>query len=105
MSDDKLEEEDSSKNGLLEKIGNFFQGEPKNQDDLLEIIDDAKKVTEEDIEKYIKKTLQMNRLKFFGITNIKYKGRKITIKKRGRYSNMLPVIFKHDNIDLPILLK
>ncbi|WP_435234897.1 CNNM family magnesium/cobalt transport protein CorC [Psychromonas sp. PT13] len=42
MSDDKVTEQDNSKNGLFDMIGNFFQGEPKNQSELLEVIDEAK---------------------------------------------------------------
>jgi len=42
MSDDKTVIQDAPKTGLFDKIGNLFQGEPKNQRELLAIINDAK---------------------------------------------------------------
>jgi magnesium and cobalt transporter len=42
MPDEKITIQDSAKSGILDKIGHFFQGEPKNQNELLAIIDDAK---------------------------------------------------------------
>lgn len=43
MSEDKAESlTDSSKSGLLDKIGNLFQGEPKTQEELLDVIHGAK---------------------------------------------------------------
>jgi magnesium and cobalt transporter len=42
MPDEKITIQDSAKSGILDKIGHFFQGEPKNQSELLAIIDDAK---------------------------------------------------------------
>lgn len=42
MSDDNIEVQDLNKNGLFEKISQFFQGEPKNQNELLDIINEAK---------------------------------------------------------------
>jgi len=42
MSEDSHSSNEQPKEGLLDKIGNLFQGDPKNQDELLEVINGAK---------------------------------------------------------------
>jgi len=42
MSEDYHSSNEQPKEGLFDKIGNLFQGEPKSQDELLDVIDSAK---------------------------------------------------------------
>ncbi len=66
MSEDKTESlQDSSKSGLLDKIGNLFQGEPKNQKELLEIIHGAKQraVIDQKTKDMIKGVLDVSKLR------------------------------------------
>ena len=42
MSEDYHSSNEQPKEGLLDKISNLFQGEPKSQDELLDVIDSAK---------------------------------------------------------------
>jgi magnesium and cobalt transporter len=65
MSDDKITIQDNSKNGLFDKIGHFFQGEPKNKSELLEVIDDAKQreVIDYKTKEMIKGVLDVSKLR------------------------------------------
>ncbi len=65
MPDDKITIQDSNKSGLFDKIGHFFQGEPKNQSELLEVIDDAKQrqIIDHKTKEMIKGVLDVSKLR------------------------------------------
>ena len=65
MSDDKIAIHDGSKTGLFDKIGSLFQGEPKNQSELLAIINDAKQrqVIDQKTKEMIKGVLDVSKLR------------------------------------------
>lgn len=65
MSDDKLDPPENPKTGLFDKIGNLFQGEPKNQEELLEIIHGAKnrEVIDQKTKEMIKGVLDVSKLR------------------------------------------
>jgi len=65
MPDDKITIQDSAKNGLFDKIGNFFQGEPKNQSELLAVINDAKQrqIIDQKTKEMIKGVLDVSKLR------------------------------------------
>ncbi len=65
MPDDKIAIQDANKNGLFDKIGHFFQGEPKNQSELLEVIDDAKQrqIIDHKTKEMIKGVLDVSKLR------------------------------------------
>lgn len=65
MSDDKLDLPENSKTGLFDKIGNLFQGEPKNQEELLEVIHGAKnrEVIDQKTKEMIKGVLDVSKLR------------------------------------------
>ena len=65
MSDDKTAIQDPPKTGLFDKIGNLFQGEPKNQRELLAIINDAKQrhIIDQKTKEMIKGVLDVSKLR------------------------------------------
>jgi len=65
MSDDQTAAHNASKNGLFDKIGNLFQGEPKNQNELLAIINDAKQrqIIDHKTKEMIKGVLDVSKLR------------------------------------------
>lgn len=65
MSDDKIVIQEVPKTGLFDKIGNLFQGEPKNQHELLAIIDDAKQrqIIDQKTKEMIKGVLDVSKLR------------------------------------------
>lgn len=66
MSEDKTHSmQDSSKSGLFDKIGNLFQGEPRNQKELLEVIQGAKQreVIDQKTKDMIKGVLDVSKLR------------------------------------------
>lgn len=77
----------------------------KKSSDSEQIIQNAQKICEKDIERYIKKTLKFIRLNLFGKSTIKYQGREIILKKHGKFNNILPVKFIYEDNEVPILLK
>jgi len=103
MSDDKLEEEDSSKNGLLEKIGNFFQGEPKNQDELLTIIDDAKQreIIDQKTKDMIKGVLDVSKLRVRDI--MIPRSQMITLGLEQSVEEFLPLLIETAHSRFPVI--
>lgn len=66
MSEEKTHSmQDSSKSGLFDKIGNLFQGEPRNQKELLEVIQGAKQreVIDQKTKDMIKGVLDVSKLR------------------------------------------
>ena len=65
MPDDKITIQDVPKTGLFDKIGNFFQGEPKNQSELLAVIDEAKQrqIIDHKTKEMIKGVLDVSQLR------------------------------------------
>ena len=65
MAEDKTAIHESSKSGLLDKIGSLFQGEPKNQHELLAVINDAKQrqIIDHKTKEMIKGVLDVSKLR------------------------------------------
>ena len=65
MSEDYHSSNEQPKEGLLDKIGNLFQGEPKNQDELFEVIDSAKQrqVIDQKTKEMIKGVLDVSKMR------------------------------------------
>lgn len=66
MSEDKIQAgQDNPKVGLLDKIGNLFQGEPQNQEELLEVIKVAKErqIIDQNTKEMIKGVLDVSNLR------------------------------------------
>jgi magnesium and cobalt transporter len=65
MPDDKIEPNEGAKTGLFDKIGSLFQGEPKNQSELLAVIDDAKErqIIDHKTKEMIKGVLDVSQLR------------------------------------------
>lgn len=65
MPEDKIETNEGTKTGLLDKIGSLFQGEPKNQSELLAVIDDAKErqIIDHKTKEMIKGVLDVSQLR------------------------------------------
>ncbi|MEG3754716.1 HlyC/CorC family transporter [Psychromonas arctica] len=65
MSEDYHSSNEQPKEGLLDKIGNLFQGEPKSQDELLDVIDSAKdrQVIDQKTKEMIKGVIDVSKLR------------------------------------------
>jgi len=65
MSEDSHSSNEQAKEGLLDKISNLFQGEPKSQDELLEVIDSAKerKVIDQKTKEMINGVLDVSKMR------------------------------------------
>lgn len=65
MSDDYHSSNEQPKEGLLDKIGNLFQGEPKNQDELLNVIESAKQrqVIDQKTKEMIKGVIDVSKMR------------------------------------------
>lgn len=103
MSDDKATEQDNSKNGLFEKIGNFFQGEPKNQSELLEVIDEAKErqVIDYKTKEMIKGVLDISQLRVRDI--MIPRSQMITLGLHQTVSEFLPEIIDSAHSRFPVI--
>jgi magnesium and cobalt transporter len=103
MSDDKITEQDSAKNGLFDKIGNFFQGEPKNQSELLEIIDEAKdrQVIDYKTKEMIKGVLDISQLRVRDI--MIPRSQMITLGLHQKASEFLPEVIDSAHSRFPVI--
>jgi magnesium and cobalt transporter len=65
MSDDYHSSNEQPKEGLLDKIGNLFQGEPKNQEELLNVIESAKQrqVIDQKTKEMIKGVIDVSKMR------------------------------------------
>ena len=65
MSEDYHSSNEQPKEGLLDKISNLFQGEPKSQDELLDVIDSAKQreVIDQKTKEMIKGVLDVSKMR------------------------------------------
>lgn len=71
----------------------------------IDILNSAKKVTQRDIEKFVERSLNVRRLKILGKTDLRYLGRKVSLRKVNFRGESLPVLFRHMSEEAPILLK
>jgi len=65
MSEDSQSSNEQPKEGLFDKIGNLFQGEPKSQDELLDVIDSAKQrqVIDQKTKEMIKGVIDVSKMR------------------------------------------
>ncbi|MDC3278804.1 class I SAM-dependent methyltransferase [Litorivicinus sp.] len=70
-----------------------------------EIKSTATKLELSDIRVFAEKSLKIHQLKIFGRSRISYRRRNIRLKLARPAGDVLPIVFEHPNLSLPILLK
>lgn len=103
MSDDKIAVPDSPKTGLFDKIGNLFQGEPKTQDELLEIIHGAKQreVIDQKTKEMIKGVIDVSQLRVRDI--MIPRAQMITLGLHQSVQEFLPEIIESTHSRFPVI--
>ena len=103
MPDDKITIQDHAKNGLFDKIGNFFQDEPKNQSDLLEIINNAKlhQIIDQKTKEMIKGVLDVSKLRVRDI--MIPRSQMITLGLHQKVDEFLPQLIESAHSRFPVI--
>ena len=103
MPDDKITIQDGSKTGLFDKIGNFFQGEPKNQSELLAVIDEAKQrqIIDHKTKEMIKGVLDVSQLRVRDI--MIPRSQMITLGLHQRVDEFLPQLIESAHSRFPVI--
>jgi magnesium and cobalt transporter len=103
MPDDKITIQDGSKSGLFDKIGHFFQGEPKNQSELLEVIDDAKQrqIIDHKTKEMIKGVLDVSNLRVRDI--MIPRSQMVTLCLHQSVDEILPQIIESTHSRFPVI--
>ncbi|MFT6987062.1 MAG: magnesium and cobalt transporter [Psychromonas sp.] len=104
MSEDKTHStQDSSKSGLFDKIGNLFQGEPRNQTELLEIIQGAKQreVIDQKTKDMIKGVLDVSKLRVRDI--MIPRSQMITLNLHQTVDEFLPKLIESTHSRFPVI--
>ncbi|MCG6199753.1 CNNM family magnesium/cobalt transport protein CorC [Psychromonas antarctica] len=104
MSDDKAQSvQDNSKSGLFDKIGNLFQGEPKNQQELLDIIQGAKQreVIDQKTKEMIKGVLDVSQLRVRDI--MIPRSQMVTLGLHQTVDEFLPEIIESTHSRFPVI--
>jgi magnesium and cobalt transporter len=103
MPDDKITIQDGGKSGLFDKIGHFFQGEPKNQSELLEVIDDAKQrqIIDHKTKEMIKGVLDVSNLRVRDI--MIPRSQMVTLCLHQSVDEILPQIIESTHSRFPVI--
>jgi magnesium and cobalt transporter len=103
MPDEKITIQDSTKSGLLDKIGHFFQGEPKNQSELLAIINDAKQrqIIDHKTKEMIKGVLDVSKLRVRDI--MIPRSQMVTLCLHQSVSEILPQLIESAHSRFPVI--
>jgi len=103
MPDDNIEIQDNTKNGLFDKIGHFFQGDPKDQDELLEIIDNAKlhEIIDQKTKEMIKGVLDVSKLRVRDI--MIPRSQMITLGLHESVNEFLPQLIESAHSRFPVI--
>jgi len=89
-----------SKNEPFELILSRKKSSKSNQ-----ILSSAMKIDERTVKKYVKRTLKLNWLRVFGKVKLSYSGRRTELIFKRSEGKELPVIFEHNSLAIPIVLK
>ncbi len=94
---------EQSKSGLLDKIGNLFQGEPKNQEELLEVINDAKQrqVIDQKTKEMIKGVLDVSQLRVRDI--MIPRSQMVTLGLHQSVNEFLPILIESAHSRFPVI--
>lgn len=104
MNDDKPHSTNgSSKKGFFEKFSQLFQGEPKNREELVEVIQDAndRKLIDQDTKHMIEGVLEVSGLKVRDI--MIPRSQMITIDKSQTVDQFLPIMIDSAHSRFPII--
>ncbi|WP_354624764.1 CNNM family magnesium/cobalt transport protein CorC [Psychromonas sp. MME2] len=103
MSDDKQEQLDEPKPGLFDKIGNLFNGVPKNKKELLEIIQGAKQreIIDQKTKDMIKGVLDVSKLRVRDI--MIPRAQMITLGLHQSVQEFLPQLIESSHSRFPVI--
>lgn len=103
MPDEKITIQDAAKSGLFDKIGNFFQGEPKNQSELLAVINDAKQrqIIDQKTKEMIKGVLDVSKLRVRDI--MIPRSQMITLGLHQSVNEFLPQLIESTHSRFPVI--
>ncbi len=104
MNDDKPHSTNgSSKKGFFEKFAQLFQGEPKNREELVEVIQDAehRELIDEDTKEMIEGVLEVSGLRVRDI--MIPRSQMITIEKSQTVSEFLPTMIDSAHSRFPVI--
>lgn len=104
MSEDKTNStQDSQKPGLFDKIGNLFQGEPRNQKELLDVIQGAKQreVIDQKTKDMIKGVLDVSKLRVRDI--MIPRSQMITLGLHQTVDEFLPELIESTHSRFPVI--
>ncbi|RBW42438.1 magnesium/cobalt efflux protein [Psychromonas sp. B3M02] len=103
MSEDYHSSNEQPKEGLLDKIGNLFQGEPKSQDELLDVIDSAKdrQVIDQKTKEMIKGVIDVSKLRVRDI--MIPRSQMVTLGLNKPVEELLPEIINSAHSRFPVI--
>ncbi|MGJ8581880.1 MAG: HlyC/CorC family transporter [Psychromonas sp.] len=103
MSEDYHSSNEQPKEGLLDKIGNLFQGEPKSQDELLDVIDSAKdrQVIDQKTKEMIKGVIDVSKLRVRDI--MIPRSQMVTLGLNQPVEQLLPEIINSAHSRFPVI--
>lgn len=103
MSDDKQDQQDDSRPGLFDKIGNLFNGVPKNKKELLEIIQGAKQreIIDQKTKDMIKGVLDVSKLRVRDI--MIPRAQMITLGLHQSVQEFLPQLIESSHSRFPVI--
>lgn len=103
MSEDYHSSNEQPKEGLLDKIGNLFQGEPKNQDELLDVIDSAKgrKLIDQKTQEMIKGVIDVSKMRVRDI--MIPRSQMVTLPLNQPVEELLPEIINSAHSRFPVI--
>ncbi|WMC09713.1 CNNM family magnesium/cobalt transport protein CorC [Oceanimonas pelagia] len=105
MSDDNSHSENgsSTKKNWLERLGQMFQGEPKNREELVEVIMDAgeRDLIDQDTKDMIEGVLEVSELRVRDI--MIPRSQMVTVEKSQPVSSFLPMIIESTHSRFPVV--
>ncbi|TEW56637.1 magnesium/cobalt transporter CorC [Psychromonas sp. RZ22] len=103
MSEDYHSSNEQPKEGLLDKIGNLFQGEPKSQDELLDVIDSAKQrqVIDQKTKEMIKGVIDVSKMRVRDI--MIPRSQMVTLGLHQSVEEFLPEIIESAHSRFPVI--
>ena len=103
MSEDYHSSNEQPKEGLLDKIGNLFQGEPKSQEELLDVIDSAKQrqVIDQKTKEMIKGVIDVSKMRVRDI--MIPRSQMVTLGLHQPVEELLPEIIRSAHSRFPVI--
>lgn len=103
MSDDYHSSNEQPKEGLFDKIGNLFQGEPKSHDELLNVIDSAKQrqVIDQKTKEMIKGVIDVSKMRVRDI--MIPRSQMITLGLHQPIADVIPAIISSAHSRFPVI--